>query len=178
MAITLLQTINDILTALDLPPVNSVNDDSYEVTQIKEIIDQQRRLVLARGYYFNTADQTFLNTAEDKVFVTDDVLKIDSTDYALRGRQLWDLTNNTATITESVTITTITSLDIGDLPYECAYYIMTKARTLAQTKLMPDPTTTQVYLLEEQEAKKLFNEFVLESYNANMISDSTDIWQR
>lgn len=178
MALTHLEIINNILTAIDLPPVNSASDDSYEVQQINDILSQQKRLILAKGYFFNTFDQEFVNTNDNKVFVTDDVLKVDSTKYSLRGRQLWDLVENSGKITEPVTIATIVDLDFSQLPYECAFLIMCKARTLVQTKMMPDVQTTQIYTMEEQQAKRLFNEYVLESYNANMLDSVTNVWQR
>lgn len=178
MSITQLEAINDILSAIDLPSVNSVNDDSYEVDLIKNTISQQKRLILSRGYFFNTFDKTFQNTNSNEVFVDRSVIKIDDTRYSLRGRQLWELAGNTGTITEPVTVSCIVQLDFDELPYECGYYIMTSSRVQVQTKIMPDPNTTQIYMMQQQEAKRLFNEYIIESNNANMLDGTGDIWQR
>lgn len=176
--LTQLEAINDILAAIDLPNVNSVNDDSYEVNLIKSNIEQQKRLVLSRGYFFNTFDRTFQNTNSNEVYVDNSVIKIDSTLYALRGRQLWDLKNDTGTIDKPVLLTCVIQLDFEDLPFECSYYIMCTARTQVQTKIMPDPNTTQVLMLQEQQAYRLFNEYVIESNNVSMLDGTNDIWQR
>lgn len=180
MAITTLDIINQSLSAIDLPPVNSVNEDSYEVQEITKVLNQQKHTLLSKGYFFNTVNQEFVSTNSDEVYLPDSVLKISNTDYALRNKKLFDLKNNTDKIklTQPLTLETVVSLDIEDLPYEAAYYIMKKTITNVQTKLMPDIQTSQVYKQEELEAKRLFTEYILESYGANMIDNVSSIWQR
>jgi hypothetical protein len=132
-----LEAVNTILATIGEAPLNSLDKAfTSDATVAVRLLDEVSRETQMDGWSFNTDYQ--FNLSKDtsgNVFVSDNVLRIQfnrNTEFGptpvLRGRQLYDVDNQTYTFSNDVKVDQIVWLfDWDDLPESCRRYITIRA---------------------------------------------------
>lgn len=126
----IIDAINDMIGYVGESPIDG-DDPDYESHPLYEsalrILTSTSRTIQAKGWWFNTREAT-LTPVSDAITLPADYLSVSvlrgyGVDYAVRDGALYDLTNDTATISVSLDVVVRELLDFADLPETAAEYI-------------------------------------------------------
>jgi len=132
MARSKLDVINGMLASTGTDPLtaNDTNHPSYikALAKFDEVNDAWQGM----GWWFNTTSPIIAPTTGDEIVFASDVLHIDplltDKNYVKRGNRLYDMDNETFTITESVECHVVRLKDYTDLPPPAQAYLLAHAR--------------------------------------------------
>lgn len=130
---TELDAINDMIAYLGESPIDA-GDSDYASHPLYEsalrILNGANKTVQSRGWWFNSVRRT-LTPSADAIAFADDVLTVivlnDPRDFTIRDGALYDLTNDTATISTTLTALVRVLVPFTDLPPTAADYIVAHA---------------------------------------------------
>ena len=132
-----IDAINEMIGYIGESPIDSTDND-YTSHPLYEsalrILTSTNRAVQSRGWWFNTREVTLTPTANAIAIDPDVYLSVSMKDiyadrYTVRNEALYDLTNGTATISDTLEATVRELVAFEDLPETAAQYVMAEAAT-------------------------------------------------
>lgn len=143
----LLTAVNRILSTLGEAQVTNTDSQHSDVYLILTAIEEHKRLLLERGWWFNTSTVTMYPDSFGNIECPTDALSVvDTTDELLlveRTGQLYDATNSTEFFTEPVTIFITYNIAFEDLPPSAAQVVLYRANEEMYTAYFGVDTTVQ-----------------------------------
>lgn len=161
---TLLQAVNELLTAVGTTPVNTLNVSGLTDAAIaQDVIGGVSREVQSRGWWFNTVRSMSLAPSGGNITVPANMLSCrpalansaspgESAHFVMREGKLYDLLNNTYAFTQSVRVDAVMLFDFESLPESLRRYITVRSARVFQTKVLGDETLGVFTEEYEQEA--------------------------
>lgn len=125
----LLEAINIALRAIGESEIVSESTSNPSAGIIKSAITQNRRSLLATGWWFNTVEQTLTPNTDKRItppYNTLAIYGIAGNKFSLRDGWLYDLINRTTEFTEATYIKSFIDFEFEDLPEYAAEYIATR----------------------------------------------------
>jgi hypothetical protein len=133
-----IDALNDMLSAIGESPLDPTDPD-YTSHPLYEsalrVLNKANALVQSKGWWFNTYKAT-LTPVANAIALSSSILSIevlntygDMRDYTIRSGALFDLTNNTATITSPITAYIRLLVPFESLPATAAEYVAARATT-------------------------------------------------
>ena len=122
----LLEAINIALRAIGESEIVSESTSNPSAGIIKSAITQNRRSLLATGWWFNTLEQVLTPNTDKRITPPYNALAIygaNGAKYALRDGWLYDLLNQTTKFTEATYIRACIDFDFEDLPEYAAQFL-------------------------------------------------------
>ena len=124
-SMTELEAVNICLRAVGESPVTTTSSQNPYVIAASNIVNSERKNLLAEGWWFNTQRQLTLTPDRNKfIFVPINTLAINTNDrngaIAVRKDKLIDLYNNTFEFNEPITLDLVEDLSYEELPFSAA----------------------------------------------------------
>jgi hypothetical protein len=127
-----LDVINSMLATIGMAALTANDTQHPSYIKALAVFDNINVEWQGKGWWFNTTAPTLNPTTGDEIVFAIDVLSIDplmtDKNYAQRGLKLYDLDNETFTITEAVRCNVVRLKDFSDLPPVAAAYLRAHAR--------------------------------------------------
>ena len=163
---TQLEAVNVMLGNIGESPVNALSPLSSLPVSARtaiSVLDEVSRDVQSEGWHFNTVDKVTLSpNVNGEIFLTDDVLHIDtldnSKDIVQRGQQLFDRGENTLVFNNDLKVTVTYLLDFTELHEQARRYITLKASRVFQGRIVGSQELEQQILREELKARQNLEE--------------------
>jgi len=158
-----LEAVNHMLRAADETPVNTLDSDGVNDTDLAQsILDEKIMETLAEGWTFNTEVQTLTPDSNGYISISTSIIRVDGhgddyhSKFAIRDNKLWDRDNSTNVFTvDSVELLVTRWLEFEELPLTVRLYIAASAAREYQQAQVNDPNRDA--RLAEKEAKALGN---------------------
>lgn len=157
-----LTVVNQCLATMGETSLNSLEDPHVFRGDAIAAIEAARKLILAKGWQFNTEYLTLSPSPTDSfIYLPGDFLSAVATDrwrrpdprYTVRGRRLYDLEGGVYTFTSPVHITIIRDIPLEDMPEVPATYVAAEAVAQFQTDFDGDSTKGRLLLQKRDTAK-------------------------
>lgn len=136
------------------------------------ILESSSRIVQARGWWFNTRNVTLTPSgsaiAIPASYLTVEIAPMYPEDYTVRAGALYDMTNGTAVITDTLEATIRELVDFDDLPESAAHYISLVAAVRFVKTYDGDRSKLQEAKEDRAEAYVVFNTDHIRNSNLNM----------
>ena len=163
---TQLEAVNVMLGNIGESPVNALSPLSSLPVSARtaiSVLDEVSRDVQSEGWHFNTVDKVTLSpNVNGEIFLTDDVLHIDtldnSKDIVQRGQQLFDRGENTLVFDNDLKVAVTYLLDFTELHEQARRYITLKASRVFQGRIVGSQELEQQILREELKARQNLEE--------------------
>lgn len=163
---TQLEAVNVMLGNIGESPVTALSPLSSLPVSARtaiSVLDEVSRDVQSEGWHFNTVDKVTLSpNVNGEIFLTDDVLHIDtldnSKDIVQRGQQLFDRGENTLVFDNDLKVTVTYLLDFTELHEQARRYITLKASRVFQGRIVGSQELEQQILREELKARQNLEE--------------------
>lgn len=129
-----IDAINEMIGYVGESPIDSADPDYTDhplYESALRILTSTSRTIQAKGWWFNTIERTLTPTA-DAIAIAASILSVAvkrryQAEYAVRSGALYDLTNDTAVISDPLDVVVRELLDFEDLPETAASYVMEAA---------------------------------------------------
>ena len=172
---TELEAINICLRAVGESPVTSVDSQNPYVIAASNIVDNERKNLLAEGWWFNTQRGLTLTPDRNKfIFVPINTLAIDTNDrkgaIAVRKDKLIDLYNNTFEFENSITLDLVEDLEFTDLPFSAARTIAYVAAVEMQRAYEMEVNKLQSYEQQSRFAYMELKKLHMRNRNLNQLN--------
>jgi hypothetical protein len=155
-----LQAVNKMLRKILQRPVNSLQGNlSVRVVIAKSVLEDTLEDVQLTGYYFNTEREYPLYANQDgEIYLSDNILSVDiysENEYVQHGQKLYDKTNHTYKINQSLTAIVVKRLEFESIPPIAQNYIVMKATNefITEVKLSQDLYAYSANAVNEAKAK-------------------------
>lgn len=125
--VLLIDAVNTILPKLGERPVTSVTTPHPTVSIALQVLNQLRKSVLTRGWWFNQYEYKAYPDINGEIYLSVDTLTFypDKAGTAItRGTQLFNLRDSTFVFTEAVTGRVVQDIPFDLLPESVAHYIV------------------------------------------------------
>ncbi len=163
---TQLEAVNVMLGNIGESPVNALSPLSSLPVSAQtaiSVLDEVSRDVQSEGWHFNTVNKVTLSpNVNGEIFLTDDVLHIDTLDHSKdivqRGQQLFDRGENTLVFDNDLKVTVTYLLDFTELHEQARRYITLKASRVFQGRIVGSQELEQQILREELKARQNLEE--------------------
>lgn len=163
---TQLEAVNVMLGNIGESPVNALSPLSSLPVSARtaiSVLDEVSRDVQSEGWHFNTVNKVTLSpNVNGEIFLTDDVLHIDTLDHSKdivqRGQQLFDRGENTLVFDNDLKVTVTYLLDFTELHEQARRYITLKASRVFQGRIVGSQELEQQILREELKARQNLEE--------------------
>lgn len=186
MATTKLKAVNEILKAVGVSPVDSLQSGVFEAEQAEQTLDTVSLEVQSGNWDFNREDDIKLPLNVDgSVNVPLDVLRLDASDKSLkivtRSGKLYDKAAHTFTFKAPLSVEVVWNLTWEDLPEPARQYIyLLAAQRFQLTFLGSDTLDKQLDGFVKQAYYRLRN-YDTETGDYNILTgdvDTLNIWNR
>jgi hypothetical protein len=156
---TLLDAVNQLLSAVGGAAVVSLDTDNPEVTTAVAILEETTQVVLSEGWNFNTEKEyPFQPNNDDEILVGDNIISITTSrpkhyaDYQIVERQgkLYDKLSHSYTFDETLYCDVVWGFEFEDCPQPFKNYITAKACRIYASRLVG--SKEQVELVSQDEA--------------------------
>lgn len=164
----LLEAVNTCLTAIGESRVSSLDTRHPSVDLIKQTIADKQKLLLERGWWFNTMYTKLYPDTVQRIQYPADTLAIKGTDgytiYSTRGGYLYNNSTNTQLFAAPVNVQVTVNLDFDDLPESAATVVVCRAARAvyvgdfgndSSVSDIVQNETTAALLLEEQHLRNM-----------------------
>tara|TARA_Y100001968_G_scaffold327940_1_gene374064 strand:- start:2469 stop:3077 length:609 start_codon:yes stop_codon:yes gene_type:complete len=141
-----LEAINTMMSVIGEAPVNTLDAASQtaDVIMAKTVLDEVSREVQAAGWNFNREYEVPLNpTTDNEIVLGSNIARIDvepanagTTLYIQRGSKIYNKTDRTYTITDTLKCTVTYLLEWDYLPQAARNYIMIRAARKFQDRVV------------------------------------------
>ncbi len=170
MKTTQLDAVNEMLTAVQLMPVSSLNvATNSDVNIAIDVLSSVHREVETKGWWFNSNYRVAYAPSGGTIPIPSNVVSLrsargnlvgpaESREVVERNGFLYDVGNNTSIFSTSVYLDTIISQAFEDLPESARRYITIRAARIFQTKILGDETLGVFTFSHEQEAWNILEE--------------------
>lgn len=163
---TQLEAVNVMLGNIGESPVTALSPLSSLPVSARtaiSVLDEVSRDVQSEGWHFNTVNEVTLSpNVNGEIFLTDDVLHIDTLDHSKdivqRGQQLFDRGDNTLVFDNDLKVTVTYLLDFTELHEQARRYITLKASRVFQGRIVGSQELEQQILREELKARQNLEE--------------------
>jgi hypothetical protein len=163
---TQLEAVNVMLGNIGESPVTALSPLSSLPVSAQtaiSVLDEVSRDVQSEGWHFNTVNKVTLSpNVNGEIFLTDDVLHIDTLDHSKdivqRGQQLFDRGENTLVFDNDLKVTVTYLLDFTELHEQARRYITLKASRVFQGRIVGSQELEQQILREELKARQNLEE--------------------
>ena len=163
---TQLEAVNVMLGNIGESPVTALSPLSSLPVSARtaiSVLDEVSRDVQSEGWHFNTVNKVTLSpNVNGEIFLTDDVLHIDTLDHSKdivqRGQQLFDRGDNTLVFDNDLKVTVTYLLDFTELHEQARRYITLKASRVFQGRIVGSQELEQQILREELKARQNLEE--------------------
>jgi len=163
---TQLEAVNVMLGNIGESPVTALSPLSSLPVSARtaiSVLDEVSRDVQSEGWHFNTVNKVTLSpNVNGEIFLTDDVLHIDTLDHSKdivqRGQQLFDRGENTLVFDNDLKVTVTYLLDFTELHEQARRYITLKASRVFQGRIVGSQELEQQILREELKARQNLEE--------------------
>lgn len=147
---TLLEAVNELLTAVGTTPVNTLTTSGLTDAAIaQDVIGSVSREVQSRGWWFNTVRSMQLTPAGSNIAVPANMLQVtpalptsanpgETMHFVQREGKLYDLIGNSYTFASSVRVDAVMLFDFEQIPESVRRYITIRAARIFQTKVLGD----------------------------------------
>lgn len=167
-----LEIVNAMLWINSEARVSTLSSTNPSVQDAKAVLNTVNTSVQKRGWWFNTEVIDLVSTLDNEIIIPSNTLSIDPMDtrknYTQRGTRLYDLTNNTYKISETVKVRLVILLDINELPLVVLDYIRHKAVFEYYMGNDGDPNKTQALFSLVKEAWALLQSEDLKNKDVNI----------
>lgn len=172
-----LNAINDMLGAIGESSVLSLDETNADVQNAMRILTRVNRQVQAKGWNFNINEAKVLapDLTVNKIRYLPSYLRVMTTGsasyYTNRGGYLYDLSTQSDTFTEPLTVELTELKPFNEMPPAFRDYIVTKASREFNAKFFGSPESEA--FLREQEAELYMQvmEYEMDTGRYNMMSD-------
>ena len=182
---TELSAVNAILAAIGQSPVTSVTQSNPEIAFIYNLLRDSNVDVQNEGWHFNTENHIkYTPDSNNKIAISDDILKIDVTDgwsrkhydVVKRNGYLYDKYDHTDVWDDVTEIyLDITYLfSFANIPEVFKRYIVYKASTRAATQLVGNPQLARLLAQQEALARATCLEYECNQGNHSMFNFPED----
>ena len=182
---TELSAVNAILAAIGQSPVTSTNQSNPEIAFIYNLLRDSNVDVQNEGWHFNTENHIkYTPDSNNKIAISDDILKIDVTDgwsrkhydVVKRNGYLYDKYDHTDVWDDVTEIyLDITYLfSFVNIPEVFKRYIVYKASTRAATQLVGNPQLARLLAQQEALARATCLEYECNQGNHSMFNFPED----
>lgn len=137
---TKLEAVNIILSSIGESPVNSLNSGLVDAEMAETILESISRDVQSQGWHFNTEiKMKVVPNNSNEIVLPNDCLRVDlhgysQSDYIQRGKKIYDKTNHTFTISETLEVDMVVLLPFEDTPEALRRYVTVKAARVFQDR--------------------------------------------
>jgi hypothetical protein len=176
---TQLIAFNRIMAAVDRPLVAAVPSGSADVEQAQalETLDESTREVLMEGWAFNTIEEYELTPVANEITIPDGIWVLSflyetGTKYVEREGKVYNATEGTFTITQTLTARIAARVEFDDCPEYVRNYIAAKAARKFQEKVENDVQAARQLRIEEAEARALVDKYDTLSQRPNLYINS------
>lgn len=142
---TKLEAVNIMLSSIGESPVNSLNSGLVDAEIAETILNGINREVQGKGWHFNTEIKMRLSPSLDgEIALPPNTLRVDRTyydkdeDLIQRGGRLYNKTNHSYTISNTVEVDMVVLLDFEDIPEAARRYITIRASRIFQDRVVGD----------------------------------------
>lgn len=166
--LTKLEAVNEILGAMGEAPLDTLSEvynvDGQNALRMLEAVTRQVQML---GWTFNTLeDYTLTVDRYRKVIPWDNIiLRTISTDKSYirqRNGLVFDVTNNTSTFDNNLTVTAVILTPFEEMPDVFRHYVTTKTAQLFVSRYLGDPAIMQELQVETQEAYRYVMEYEMD----------------
>ncbi len=132
MVQTKLDVINSMLATIGMDALTANDTQHPSYKKALRVFDNINIEWQGKGWWFNTTTPTIVPTTNNELVYSIDALHVDPMDtsknYVMRGTKLYDMDNDTGTITDSAQCWMVRLKDFSDLPPVAAAYLRAQAR--------------------------------------------------
>lgn len=158
----LLDAVNTCLTALGEARVTNTGTRHPTVDLLVQTLETKKRLLLGRGFWFNTQDEVMYPDLLGRIPYPATSLEIQSLDgytiYSKRNDLLFNNTTNSMYFTGPVHIQVTYNLDFEDLPESVATVITYRTARAVYVGDLGNDSSVQDLMMNEQQAMLLVEE--------------------
>lgn len=185
MTTTDLEAVNYMLGAIEESPVNDLdNPQLIDAVNAKQTLVMVSREVQAKGWHFNTEENyELLPNADDEIVLPSDAMKVDtvgasaSIDVAMRGNRLYNKSDFTFNFTDPLYVELVRLLPWDDLAEPVKQYVMMKATRKFVERQIEGGNPSPAYRQDEKDALEVFEDFVSDTGDYNMLRDSHSVYR-
>jgi len=127
-----LDVINSMLATIGMDALTANDTQHPSYKKALRVLDNINIEWQGKGWWFNTTTPILTPTANDELVYAIDALHVDPIltvrNYVIRGLKLYDMDNETFTITQSTEVWMVRLKDISDLPPVAVAYLRAQAR--------------------------------------------------
>lgn len=181
--VTLLDAVNEVLSAIGASPVNTIEGDSnIEVINAKRILEAVSYEIQAKGWDFNTEEGVVLKPDLEKGYVPcpPEFLRYFAEGYKLiqRDGYFYDTLTQSNIFEEGLTLDTLVrKLEFQELPAIFRKYVTARAAKIYQSRFLGSTELDQSLSIAESEAYADVIDYELTSGSYNIYEDDTTISQ-
>lgn len=172
-----LDAINDMLAAIGEPALLTLEDGNADASNAQRILNRVNRQVQAKGWNFNINPAAVLtpDLQTNTIRFLPSYLRVmtegaEST-YSNMGGVLYDLTTQTTTFTQAITVELVELKLFSEMPVVFRDYIVTKASREFNAKFFGSPESENYLREQEQELYQMVMEYEMDTGRYNMMSD-------
>ena len=178
---TKLTRVNEILRSSGMDDVTALGD-TREAQMAEDTLDQIDREVQARGWHFNTEREVSIApNGSNKIDVPTDALRIDPEDQTKNfiqvGLEMFDVANNTLTITETLDYKIVRYRDFTDLPPYAQDYIAARSARIFQDRMVGSSDAARRLRDDENRALAQLVQAEADTSDANALRHSFSVWR-
>lgn len=161
---TMLEAVNQLLTAIGTTPVNTLEVPGLTDAAIaRDTVELTAREVMTRGWWFNTLRGMVLSPSGGQIVIPANYTSVrpamptntlpgETRQFIVVEGRLFDLMTNSNTFTTQVRADVIRLFEFEQLPESARWYITVRAARIFQTKVMGDEQLGVFTSTHEQEA--------------------------
>jgi hypothetical protein len=141
---TKLQAVNTMLATIGSAPINSLTGtNSADVAMAVQTLDEVSLSVQAKGWHFNTDEDTTLtpDSVTKEITLPSNTILCDveypnntSVDVVVRGQRLYDRLNKTFQFEKELKAKMVYALEWDELPQSARFYTMIRASRIFQDR--------------------------------------------
>lgn len=147
---TLLDAVNELLTAIGTVPVNTLDaPGSSDVAIAKDTIESVSREVQSKGWWFNTEYCRSFVPSNNQITIPQHVLSVrpsrgshnispETRQFVLKAGKLFSPIEQSFNFSSTVTADVTVLLDFDDLPESARRFVTVRAARVFQTKVLGD----------------------------------------
>lgn len=161
---TMLEAVNELLTAIGTAPVNTLDVPGLTDAAIaQQTINTVSRELQSHGWWFNTSRSVLMSPTGGVISVPASVIRVspaqataqtaaEQLQFVLRAGQLYNIVINSNVFSSPVRVDTVTLFAFEQLPESARRAITVRAARIFQTKVLGDEALGVFTSVHEQEA--------------------------
>jgi len=173
-----LEAVNVLLSTVGESPVSQLETTGLaDVSVARSFLDTTSRAIQTKGWHFNTErDYPLAPTVDNEIVLPSNAMSVRvssrsaSRNLTQRGTRLYDITNRTFTITDTVYVDLVLLLPFTDLPEAARWYVTVSAARRFQAHILGSETVFKFSEYDENLALASFLNDEAQRANLNILS--------